>query len=202
MTSPFAPLPHVDGGFACVLADVPSRFKSNSESKPGRNAMRHYACHSMATIASLPVKSVVADDALLFFWVTSPHLVIGSHIPVMEAWGFTPCAMAFTWPKLNLRASTLFFSERDFFFGGGLTTRKCAEFVVLGRRGHPKRLANDVREIIIAPRREHSRKPDEVYRRIERYCTGPRLDLFSREQREGWIPFGDESAKFDTQEAA
>ena len=66
----FAPLPVLQGGFQCVVADVPSRFRSNSEAKPGRNAMRHYTCHSMATIATLPVRDVVARDAFLFFWTT------------------------------------------------------------------------------------------------------------------------------------
>jgi N6-adenosine-specific RNA methylase IME4 len=66
----FAALPTIDGGFPCVHADVPSRFRSDSEAKPGRNAMRHYGCHSMATIATLPVRDVVADDALLWFWTT------------------------------------------------------------------------------------------------------------------------------------
>jgi N6-adenosine-specific RNA methylase IME4 len=193
----FAPLPIVDGGFACVIADVPSRFRSNSVAKPGRNALRHYVCHSMATIATLPVHEVVSPNALLWFWTTGPLLAIGAHIPVIRAWGFEPTAMGFVWIKLNLRASTSHFTRRDLFFGGGLTTRKNAEFVVLCRRGRPERLAKDVFEIILAARREHSRKPDEAYRRIERYCAGPRLDLFPRERRVGWIPYGDETTRFD-----
>jgi N6-adenosine-specific RNA methylase IME4 len=86
----FAPLPAVAGGFACVVADVPSRFRSNSEARPGRNAMRHHTCHSMATIATLPVQDVVARDAFLWFWTTGPLISIGAHIPVMRAWGFEP----------------------------------------------------------------------------------------------------------------
>lgn len=139
----FAPLPTTPGGFACVMADVPSRFRSNSIAKPERNAMRHYACHSMETIATLPVGDVVARDAYLFFWTTGPLISIGAHIPVMESWGFKPTAMGFVWVKLNPKASSLFFTERDLFFGPGLTTRKNAEYVVLGRRGSPKRLAAD-----------------------------------------------------------
>ena len=55
----------------------------------------------------------------------------------------------------------------------GHTTRQNAEYVVLGRRGKPRRLRKDVHQLIIQPRREHSRKPDELYARVERYCTGP-----------------------------
>jgi N6-adenosine-specific RNA methylase IME4 len=198
----FAPLPTVDGGFACVHSDVPARFRSNSEAKPGRNALRHYACYSMAAIAILPVRDVVGPNAFLWFWTTGPLLAIGAHIPVIEAWGFQPTAMGFVWIKLNPKASSSQFSDRDLFFGPGLTTRKNAEYVVLGRRGRPERLAKDIFEIIVAPRREHSRKPDEAYRRIERYCAGPRLDLFPRELRGGWFPYGDEVTKFDSQEEA
>jgi N6-adenosine-specific RNA methylase IME4 len=193
----FAPLPVVEGGFQCVVADVPSRFRSNSKAKPGRNAIRHYNCHSMPTIASLPVRNVVARNAFLWFWTTGPLIAIGAHIPVIRAWGFEPTAMGFVWVKLNPKAPSLWFGERDLFFGPGLTTRKNAEYVVLCRRGHPERLAKDVFEIIVAPRRQHSRKPAEVYRRIERYCVGPYLDMFPREHRDGWIPYGDESTKFD-----
>jgi N6-adenosine-specific RNA methylase IME4 len=193
----FAPLPTVPGGFACILADVPSRFRSNSVAKPGRNALRHYACHSMATIATLPVGDAAARDSYLFFWTTGPLLAIRAHIPVIEAWGFKPTAMAFVWVKLNKKASPVLFTERDLFMGGGLTTRKNAEFVILCRRGSPKRRAADVFEIILAPRRESDRKPDEVYHRIERYCAGPRLDLFGRQSRDEWRVYGDEASKFD-----
>jgi len=159
--------------------------------------MRHYTCHPMATIATLPVSDVVSRNALLWFWTTGPLLSIGAHIPLMRAWGFEPTAMGFVWVKLNPRASSAQFTERDLFFGPGLTTRKNAEYVVLGRRGCPRRLARDVFEIIVASRRESGRKPDEVYRRIERYCAGPRLDLFGRESRVGWAVYGDEAGKFD-----
>jgi N6-adenosine-specific RNA methylase IME4 len=198
----FAPLPTIAGGFACIIADVPARFRSNSEARPGRNAMRHYTCHSMAAIATLPVRDIAAVDSLLFFWTTGPLISIGAHIPVMRACGFEPSAMGFVWVKLNPKASSSQFSERDLFFGPGLTTRKNSEYVVLGRRGRPERLAKDVFEIIVAARREHSRKPSEVYRRIERYCAGPRIDLFARERRDGWVPYGDEADKFDAWEAA
>jgi N6-adenosine-specific RNA methylase IME4 len=192
----FEPLPAVEGGFQCIVSDVPARFRSNSKARPGRNAMRHYQCLPMETLATLPVRRVVARDAYLFFWTTTPLLVIGAHLPVMRAWGFEPTAMGFTWVKLNPNASPSCFSERDLFFGPGLTTRKNTECVILGKRGRPVRLAKNVFEVIVAPRREHSRKPDEAYRRIERYCARPRLDLFACERRDGWIPYGDQLDRY------
>jgi N6-adenosine-specific RNA methylase IME4 len=193
----FSPLPWADGGFCCAHADPPWGFRSNSLKRPGRNAMRHYPCLSPKQIALLPLESVMAKDAFCFLWIPGPFLAVGDHIPVMRAWGFEPTALAFVWTKLNRNAPQLVFSRRDFFLGPGLTTRKNCEFCVLGKRGRPQRLAMDVHELIVAPIREHSRKPDEVYCRIERFCTGPRLDLFGRASRAGWIVWGDEPTRFD-----
>lgn len=80
--------------------------------------------------------------------------------------------------------------------GTGYTTRKNAEDVLLFKRGEPKRLAADVHEVIVAPAREHSRKPDEFYARVRRFCAGPYADLFAREPRQGFDVWGDEATKF------
>lgn len=185
-----------DRHFACVAADPDWDFKSNSIAKPGRNARRHYACSSLEEICALPVERHAARQAILWLWVTGPFLVKGYHIPVMRAWGFEPTAMGFVWIKLNPRASPHFFTVRDIFKGGGFTTRKNAEFVVIGKRGGSPRMDAGVGEVIISPRREHSRKPDESVRRMERYSDGPRLELFGRQQRDGWTVRGDECNKF------
>jgi N6-adenosine-specific RNA methylase IME4 len=70
-------------------------------------------------------------------------------------------------------------AEMDLHVGLGLTTRK-NEFCLLGRRGNCKRQSKKVREVILAPVREHSRKPDEAYRRIMEYADGPYVELFAR----------------------
>ena len=98
----FAPLPEIEGGWRCVAGDPAWRFASNSVAKPGRNAMRHYGCLSPDEIASLPLRGVVAKDALLWLWVTGPFLAIGAHVAVMRAWGFEPTAIGFTWVKLEI----------------------------------------------------------------------------------------------------
>jgi N6-adenosine-specific RNA methylase IME4 len=183
-----AALPTVPGGFRVVCADPPWRFKSNSIAKPGRNALRHYPCMAPAEIAALPVKEIVAEDAALFLWVPGPFLVIGAHIEIMRAWGFEPSASGFVWIKLNRDGSPC--------LGGGFTTRKNAEFCLIGKRGRSVRKAADVREVIISPKREHSRKPPEFLERVERYSDGPYLEMFARSHRDGWVSHGDESEKF------
>jgi N6-adenosine-specific RNA methylase IME4 len=122
----------------------------------------------------------------------------------MEAWGFKYSSMAFTWIKLNPRADGMFLYRGEgvsgkggsFHIGMGHTTRKNAEFVLLGRRGAPKRQVKNIHEIIIAPRREHSRKPPDCQERIEAYAQGPYLELFAREARAGWDAWGNQTDKF------
>jgi N6-adenosine-specific RNA methylase IME4 len=151
----------------------------------------------IAQIAALPVAQVVADDAALFLWVPGPFLAIGAHLDVMRAWGFEPSGMAFVWVKLNPNGCAESFSAADLWMGGGFTTRKNAEFVLLGKRGRSVRVDAGVHEIIVAPRREHSRKPDEFYTRVERYAGDcQRLELFARQRRPGWHCFGDQVDMF------
>jgi N6-adenosine-specific RNA methylase IME4 len=151
---------------------------------------------SIADICAMPVKEVTAKDAHLFLWTTGPCL--RQAFDVIEAWGFRFSTLAFTWAKLK-RSYTQPNEPIDanFHCGLGLTTRKNCELVLLGRRGNARRNAKDVRELILSPVREHSRKPDAVYERIERYCDGPYLELFGRQSRSGWTVFGNEAQKFD-----
>jgi N6-adenosine-specific RNA methylase IME4 len=126
---------------------------------------------------------MAAADSFLFLWVTTPQLP--DAFPIMAAWGFRYSGTAFVWAKLNPR--------------GGYGTRKNVELCLRGRRGQPARRDRGVRELFVAPRREHSRKPDEQYERIERLCTGPYLELFARQRRPGWTSIGDEADRFTLQ---
>ena len=88
-------------------------------------------------------------------------------------------------------------SPDDFFIGLGYWSRANVEQCLLATRVSPPRMAKDVKRLVIAPRREHSRKPDEVFTRIERLARGPYLEMFARESRPGWDAWGDQSALFD-----
>jgi N6-adenosine-specific RNA methylase IME4 len=193
----FPPLPCVPGGWACVSAECPKG--------QGRAPSQHYGTHKPAMMATLPVKAVLARDAWLFLWWPDVH---EAHIQaVMKAWGFKFSGKAFTWIKLKrslAKGSQLIRTdaiESALHFGLGKTTRKNSEVCWLGWRGSPAILSHSVREVIIAPVREHSRKPREAYERIKTFCGGPRLDLFGRESREGWTIYGDEANKFDREAA-
>jgi N6-adenosine-specific RNA methylase IME4 len=82
-------------------------------------------------------------------------------------------------------------------FGTGHVLRSAAEFWLIGTVGRPRVLAHDERNLIVAPVREHSRKPDALHGKLERLYGGPRCELFAREAREGWSAWGDETGRFD-----
>ncbi len=187
------------GPFEVVTADPPWNFKGNSQAKPGRNARRHYPTMSLEEIAAMPVRDVVAKEAILFLWITTPFLVVGAHLPIMKAWGFKPSSSGFVWVKTNGGTKKLFLTPKDFWIGTGLTTRKNVEICLIGKRGRSLRVDGGVPELLVSPRRkEHSRKPDEFFSLVERYA-GPRtrLELFSREDRPGWTCWGQEAGKFN-----
>ena len=199
------PIPTIEGGFRVITADPAWNFKVRTPAGQGRSAERHYDTMSLAEIKALPVASVAAKDCHLFMWITGPHLMLGGE--VMKAWGFRYSGIAFTWVKLKRSIAAADGSlsngwrrgnhpEEHLHCGMGYTTRKNCEFVLLGRRGSPRRNAKDVREVIVSPLREHSRKPDEFFRRVNRYAGGPRLELFSREPREGWERWGNQVNHF------
>lgn len=177
--------------YGAIYADPAWDFSCGKKNRP-----QHYPRMKIIEIAALPVAEIAMDDCWLFMWITGPHLVLGSHIPIMRAWGFKPSAIAFTWVKTQKKAPTLFLQEGDLHKGQGYTTRKNAEFCLLGRRGSPKRMSANVNEIILEPIREHSRKPEEAWKRIERFAQGPYIELNSRTDRAGWDHWGLEVGMF------
>lgn len=190
--------------FKAIVADPPWHFRARTALQVGnwtsrRDAEKHYAVMGLEEIAAMPVRDIAAKDAHLFIWTTGPCL--RQTFEVIEAWGFRYSAVAFTWIKLKrshdeFQLRVLPTAESDLHVGLGLTTRKNAEFCLLARRGNARRNAKDVREIILSPVREHSRKPDAAYDRVRRYCDGPYLELFARTERPGWSAWGNETTKF------
>ncbi len=82
--------------------------------------------------------------------------------------------------------------------GMGYWTRKQAEICYMFTRGKPVRLSKGVRQMIVAPRREHSRKPAQIHERIEALVEGPYLECFAREPTIGWTIWGDQTDRFNS----
>eukprot|EP00919_Chromeraceae_sp_WS-2016_P019675 GHVR01046840.1.p1 GENE.GHVR01046840.1~~GHVR01046840.1.p1 ORF type:complete len:148 (+),score=17.16 GHVR01046840.1:408-851(+) len=145
---------------------------------------------SYQDILGMPVADVAADDSMLFLWVTDPFLAKG--LEVMERWGFRYVTVAFTWVK-TLRKSD------GWHMGTGYYTRANPEMCLLGRRGSPTRVSRSVRQLVVERLREHSRKPDRIHTDIQALTHGPYLELFGRQQREGWTVWGNQTKKFGEQ---
>lgn len=172
------------GPYGVVLADCPWTWKAWSSKGEGRSASRHYLTMTLDAIKALPVASLAAPDCALLLWATFP--LLPEALDVIRAWGFAFKGDGFLWAK---QSST----GRTWHFGCGYGTRKNTEPCLLATRGSPKRLPTGagVRELVVAPRRDHSRKPDEVRDRIRVLFPGPYLELFARERSPGWSCWGD-----------
>lgn len=177
--------------FGVIGCDPPWHFKSGVNA---RHALAHYPTMKMADIRALPVRELAAPDCALFLWTSAPFL--DQSIGVMKAWGFRYVSIAFTWLKLQKRHRDALFLDKDVFIAMGHTSRKSTEICLLGKRGSPNRLSRSVHEVIIAARREHSRKPEAFYDRAVALYSGPAIDVFSRQARDGWFQFGNEANKF------
>jgi N6-adenosine-specific RNA methylase IME4 len=188
--------------FKAILADPPWRFKTWNNateivrrSQPKGFAAVHYSTMTLEDIAALPVSELAADDVALFLWICWP-LLFESKV-ILDGWGFEYKSCAFSWMKAHAGQIEMFQDDYDPLMSNGYWTRSSNEVCLLATRGRPIRLNADVRQGIIEPRREHSRKPDCVHSRIERLVAGPYLELFARKEIPGWTCWGDQVTKFN-----
>lgn len=144
------PTPVKYGG---VLADPPWSFATYSHKGKGRSAEAHYDCMSLDAIKALPVANWAAPDCVLFLWATDP--LLPAALDVIASWGFVYKTVAFTWAKTTLDGA-------GWPIGCGYWTRANPEMCLLATRGHPRRLSASVRQLIVAPRRQHSQKPKPI----------------------------------------
>jgi len=172
------PLPS-DRRYAVIYADPPWDFEVyNEESGIERAAANHYSTMSLDEICALPIPSLASPAAALFMWTTVPHL--RESFQVLDAWGF------------EYKTNIVWVKDK---IGLGYFVRNQHELLLIATRGDmPTPLsANRPSSVITAPRREHSRKPDEAYALIERmYPELPRIELFARQTRLGWAAWGNE----------
>jgi N6-adenosine-specific RNA methylase IME4 len=170
--------------YGIVYADPPWQYKVYSDKGKGRSAENHYPTMTIEDISALPISEIVADDAVLFLWITFPMLLEGFR--VIEAWGFRYKTVAFVWIKLNRKKPSLF-------WGLGFWTRANAEICLLATKGKPKRISAKVHQVIMSPVEEHSKKPDESRKRIEALLGDiSRIELFARGKTDGWDVWGNE----------
>lgn len=173
--------------FRTVLADPPWQFSNRSgKVSPEHRRLKRYDTLSVDDIKSFPI-GPIDEKCHLYLWV--PNALIECGLSVMNSWGFIY--------KTNL---VWFKTRKD---GGpdgrgvGFYFRNVTELVLFGIRGKSNRTLQPGRRqvnLFQSRKREHSRKPDELYEIIERCSPGPYLELFARHKRTGWVSLGDEIA--------
>lgn len=171
------------GSYGALLIDPPWAFKtfSGDNTTPHRAATDWYPTMTMADLYLLPIRSLAAADCAMFLWVVDSHLDVA--IELGKQWGFKYKTRAFEWLKSTKNGEGYRISM-------GYWTRKQTESCLLFTRGSPRRRDKGVRQIIEEPIREHSRKPDETYNRVERLVAGPYCELFATQYRRGWDGWG------------
>ena len=173
--------------FGCILADPPWQFINRTgKMAPEHRRLSRYGTMDAARICSLPVAEIAAPVAHLYLWV--PNALLPEGLQVMKAWGFA-YKSNIVWHKIRKDGGS---DGR----GVGFYFRNVTELVLFGVRGKNARtLAPGRRQVnhLSTRKREHSRKPDELYSIIEACSSGPRIELFGRGIRPGWKPWGNQA---------
>ena len=173
--------------FGCILADPPWQFVNRTGKRaPEHKRLSRYATLDVEAIAALPVAQISAATAHLYLWV--PNALLPEGLQVMSAWGFR-YKSNLVWHKLRKDGGS---DGR----GVGFYFRNVTELVLFGVRGRKARTLQPGRtqvNYLGTRKREHSRKPDELYAIIEACSEGPRIEMFARGGRAGWSVWGDQA---------
>jgi N6-adenosine-specific RNA methylase IME4 len=164
------------GEYDLIVIDPPWAYETNYD-PDGRRGACPYPLMSQEELKNINMPA--ANDCILWLWTT--HRFIWDAKDLMDHWGFEYKA-ALIWDKEKM--------------GIGTWVRMQVEFCLLGIKGKPLWDVTDMRDIMREPRREHSRKPDVFYKLIDENFVGRKLDYFSREHRNGWTLYGNDTGKF------
>lgn len=179
----------VKGKYGTILADPPWRF-SNSTGKvaPEHKRLARYSTLSFKEIMEIPVSIIANEQSHLYLWV--PNALIKEGLETMERWGFT-YKTNLIWYKVRKDGGP---DGR----GVGFYFRNVTEVILFGIKGKLRTLKPGRTQvnIISARKREHSRKPDELFNIIEECSPGPYLELFARGKRKNWNQWGNESKDY------
>jgi N6-adenosine-specific RNA methylase IME4 len=173
--------------FACLLADPPWQFINRTgKVAPEHRRLSRYNTLDLDAICALPVASVAAATAHLYLWV--PNALLPEGLRVMQSWGFQYKSNVI-WHKVRKDGGP---DGR----GVGFYFRNVTEILLFGTRGKNARTLPAGRtqvNFLATRKREHSRKPDEMFQIIEACSPGPRLELFARGTRPGWTVWGNQA---------
>jgi N6-adenosine-specific RNA methylase IME4 len=180
----------VKGKYGTILADPPWRFRnSTGKVAPEHKRLARYSTLSLEEIISIPVNQIATEKSHLYLWV--PNALIAEGLSVMKKWGFT-YKTNLIWYKIRKDGGP---DGR----GVGFYFRNVTEMILFGVKGNLRTLKPGRSQVNIIPsrKREHSRKPDELYQIIEGCSPGPYLELFARDGRKDWMSWGNEADDYE-----
>ncbi|MFM8331832.1 MAG: MT-A70 family methyltransferase [Candidatus Methylumidiphilus sp.] len=192
LSEPSAELLHHLGSqkFSTILADPPWQFQNRTgKMAPEHKRLNRYGTMDLSAILALPVPGILGDTAHLYLWV--PNALLPEGLQVLSAWGFQ-YKTNLIWHKIRKDGGP---DGR----GVGFYFRNTTELVLFGVKGKNARTLPPGRSqvnIIKSMKREHSRKPDELYPIIEACSPGPYLELFARGSRPGWTAWGNQAEAY------
>lgn len=185
--------------YNCIYADPPWKFRNFNRTNTNRGARKEYPTVALKEMKSWDVGFLASKNSVLLMWIPDTHIEEG--LELGKAWGFQYKTKCFTWVKtvqgyetmikqvkeleqrnvkqLQISTEELISNLRPR-MGMGLWSRKETEACYIFVKGKPKRISNSVREVILARRDEHSKKPEIVKNYIEELIEGPYLELFAR----------------------
>lgn len=173
--------------YRTILADPPWQFQNRTgKMAPEHHRLARYSTMTIADIKSIPVDAIADEKAHLYLWV--PNALLPEGIEVMRAWGFE-YKTNIVWEKVRKDG------EPDG-RGVGFYFRNVTELLLFGIKGKSYRTLPPARSqvnLIRSMKREHSRKPDEIFPIIESCSEGPYLEMFARGVREGWTLWGNQA---------
>lgn len=176
--------------FGTILIDPPWRFANRTgKMAPEHKRLHRYPTMSFEEIAALPVGKVAAEKSHLYLWC--PNALLAEALAIMKGWGFT-YKTNLVWYKVRKDGGP---DGR----GVGFYFRNVTELVLFGIKGKIRTLPPGRRQVnvMVARKQEHSRKPEQLYKIIERCSPGPYCELFSRRRIQGWNQWGDELDSYE-----
>jgi N6-adenosine-specific RNA methylase IME4 len=171
--------------YGTILADPPWQFANRTgKMAPEHKRLARYSTLTLQEIKEIPVPLAAAEQSHLYLWV--PNALLKEGMEVLEAWGFQ-YKTNIIWHKIRKDGGP---DGR----GVGFYFRNTTEMILFGIRGRLRTLAPGRRQVNIVrtQKREHSRKPDELYEIVEACSPGPYLELFARGKRPRWDQWGNE----------
>lgn len=182
------------GKFSTILADPPWKFDNRTgKIAPEHKRLYRYVTMTNEDIINLPVSCIADNPSHLYLWV--PNALVGLGLQVMESWGFT-YKTNIIWYKIRKDGGP----DRR---GVGFYFRNVTEMILFGVKGRMRTLqpGRTMPNILSTMKREHSRKPDELYSIIEQCSPGPRIELFARVSQPGWSTWGNETDDYQPRES-